>query len=275
MTTFAITDNLDWSVSKKPLYFIGEDGKNVVWKERTAVVRDDNGKCLGAVSPDYETVQNQDLLALIQPMVDEEVLTIENMGYLHHGSKVFVQAKINEEFRVLGEDYSSYITLLNGHTGNASVAIGTAAFRVICGNTFAMAYTGIGEKFKHQVGVNQRLLDSQAVVNYVKSAMEKYSDHVEVLAGSPCTGSQFRNALSRIFNKEADKIAQVHTLNRLFHEGAGNEGRTFYDAFNAITDFSSNLSRKNPAGRFVYANFMTGSSLNQRAMRVLSDLATV
>ena len=275
MATFAITDNLDWTVSKKPLHFVNNDGENVIWKERSAVVRDDNGKCLGAVSPDYETVQNKDLLALIQPMVDEQVLTIENVGYLNYGSKVFVQAKINEQFRVLGEDYSSYVTLLNGHTGNASVAIGTSAFRVICGNTFAMAYTGIGERFKHSAGVNERILDTRSVVNYVESAMEKYADHVEVLANEKCSHDKFNEALEVIFEKKANEIRQVDVLNKLFYSGAGNEGQTYYDAFNAITDFSSNHARKNPAGKFVYANFMTGSKTNMLAMKVLHELASV
>lgn len=275
MTTFAVTDNLDWTVSHRPLYFMGSNGEDVRWEEKVAIVRDDTGKCLGAVAPEYETVQNSDLMALIKPMVDEEVLTIENMGYLNHGSRVFIQAKVNEEFRVLGEDYSSYITLLNGHTGNASVAIGTSAYRVICGNTFAMAYTGIGEKFRHKTGVNERLLDSKAVTEYVSAAMNKYSEHVEVLANSECTQAQFKNAVTRIFQKDEDKIRQIDMLNKLFYEGAGNEGRTFYDAFNAITDYSSNQSRKTVAGRFIYANFTTGNHLNQRAMRVLTDLATV
>jgi phage/plasmid-like protein (TIGR03299 family) len=254
---------------------MGNDGELVKWPSKVAVVRDDNGQCLGAVSSDYETVQNQDLLKLIQPMVDEGVLTVENMGYLSHGAKVFAQAKINQEFQVIGESYKAYITLLNGHIGNASVAIGPSATRVICGNTFAMAYSGLGEKYRHHVGVNEKVLSSQAILNYVDGAMEKYGKYVDKLATARCTETQFRNALESIYNKDTKDIRNAKQLTNLFYSGKGNEGKTFYDAFNSITEFASNYSRKSVAGRLNYSQFGQGATINQRAMAVLTEMATV
>jgi len=277
MPSFAVTNNLDWTVSKRPLYFTGNDGQPVVWDEKVAIVRDDTGRGLGVVSPDYETVQNGDLLQLINPMVEEGLLTVENMGYLKHGAKVFAQAKITTEYQVIGETYKAYITLLNGHTGNASVAIGTTATRVICGNTFTMAYRDVSEKYRHNTGVNERVLESTAVLDYVNGAMETYSKYVEKLATTPCSATQFRNALEEIYDKDVATMRDsfVSQLNTLFYSGKGNEGKTFYDAFNAVTEYASNYSRKSASGRFQYANFGTGAKVNQRAMRVLTELAAV
>jgi len=275
LTTFSITDDLNWKVAHRPLFFTDASGNQQQWKERVAVVREDTNHCFGIVSPDYETVQNSDLLSLIKPMVEEGLLKIKNMGYLNNGARVFAQAKVDSKFEVIGEKYHAYITLLNGHAGNASVAIGPTAIRVICGNTFAMAYTGLGEKFRHSTGVTQRLLDSKAVINYVNTAMLKYSQHVTTLALAPCSFEQYSHALTQVFNRDLVKIRQVEALNNLFYNGKGNEGKTYYDAFNAITDFSSNLSRKTSEGRFYYANFAQGNHLNQKAMRVLTELAAV
>jgi phage/plasmid-like protein (TIGR03299 family) len=275
MTSFAVTDNLDWEVEQRPLFFPGADGNPVRFDNRVAIVRSDNEFPLGVVSEDYETVQNKDLLALIQPMVDEGILSIENMGYLNHGAKVFAQAKINQEFRVIGEDYQTYITLLNGHVGNTSVAIGPAAVRVICGNTFSMAYSNIGERFRHSEGVNQRILETKAVIDFVENAMRKYSENVETIASSTCSSAQFRNFLEATYGKDYEKMRNIEKLNDLFYNGAGNEGRTLYDAFNSVTDFSSNQSRKTVAGRFNYANFGQGNRINQRAMEVALEMASV
>lgn len=277
MPAFAVTNDLNWSVSHRPLFFSGNDGQPVKWEEKVAVVRDDNGKCLGSVSPAYETVQNTDLLKLINPMVEEGLLSIENMGYLQHGAKVFAQAKVNQEFQVLGEDYTSYITLLNGHVGNASVAIGPSATRVICGNTFAMAYSDLSEKYRHQAGVNERVLESTAVLDYVNGAMSKYAEYVDKLATTRCTSTQFREAVGKIYQKDVAKMRDsfVAQLNNLFYDGKGNEGKTFYDAFNAVTEYGSNYSRRSATGRFNYTNFGQGSRINQRAMRVLTELAAV
>jgi len=275
MATFAITNDLDWTVSTRPLSYAAADGTFVSIDQKVAVVRDDNDQFLGTVSPNYEIVQNKDLLGLINPMVSEGLLSIENMGFLNKGARVFAQAKINQEFRVIGENYKAYITLLNGHAGTSTVAIGPSATRVICGNTFAMSYAELGEKYRHHAGVNERVLESQAVLNYVNGAMAVYSQHVETLASASCSSFQFKQAVETIYDKEASKLRHIETLNSLFYNGAGNEGRTFYDAFNAVTDYSSNQSRKTRDSRFNYANFGQGAAINQRAVRVLTEMATV
>lgn len=275
MASFAVTDNLDWEVEQRPLFFPDAEGNPVRFVNRVAIVRSDNQYPLGVVSEDYETVQNSDLISLIRPLVEEQVLTIENMGYLNHGAKVFVQAKVNQEFQVVGEDYSTYITLLNGHVGNTSVAIGPVATRVICGNTFSMAYANIGERFRHSEGVNDRILESTAVLNFVGKAMQQYTANIEKIANRACTAAQFRSFLEATYGKEVEKMRNVEKLNELFYRGAGNEGKSFYDALNSVTDFSSNQSRKTEAGRFNYANFGQGSRINQRAMEVAIEMASV
>jgi phage/plasmid-like protein (TIGR03299 family) len=275
LPTFAITNDLNWTVSHRPLSFVGNDGASVQVDERVAVVRDDTGTFLGTVSPNYETVQNRDLLGLIQPMVDEGLLEMKNIGYLNNGSKVFAQAQICEEYQVLGETYKGFITLLNGHTGNSSVAIGPSNVRVICGNTFAMSYQQIGEKFRHSLGVNQRILASEAILNYVNGAMATYSRYAEELAAARCTQTQFKNVLEEIYQRPVAEMREsfVDQLNKLFYDGAGNEGRTMYDAFNAVTDYNSNQSRKTASGKFQYANFGKGANVAQRAMSVLLEAA--
>jgi phage/plasmid-like protein (TIGR03299 family) len=277
MTTFAITNNLDWNVSKRPLFFAGNDNQPTAIAEKVAVVRDDTGAFLGAVSPDYEVVQNNVLLGMIQPLIEEGVLELRNVGYLNGGAKVFAQAVVNEEFTVAGDSYKSFITLLNGHIGNSTVAIGPSNVRVICNNTFSMAYSQIGEKFRHSAGVNNRVLESTAVLDYVNGAMRKYAEYMEPLALAPCSGVQFRNALEVIYEKDIKDMrgSFVSQLNNLFYSGAGNEGRTYADAFNAVTDYNSNQSRKTTEGRFNYANFGAGARTAQRAMAALSELAAV
>jgi hypothetical protein len=67
----------------------------------------------------------------------------------------------------------------------------------------------------------------------------------------------------------------VSQLNNLFYNGKGNVGRTYYDAFNAVTEYATHFSRKDSAGRFNYANFGKGADINRRALAVLTEMATV
>lgn len=277
MSTFAVTNDLSWTVSHRPLFFQRANGSTTEWPDRVAVVRDDNERCLGTVAPTYETVQNSDLLNLVKPMVDEGLLTIENMGYLNHGARVFAQAKLNQDYKVIGEDYKGYVTLLNGHVGNCSVAIGSTMTRVICGNTFASAYSDISERYRHSAGVNDRVLESTFVIDYVNGAMQTYSQYMEKLATAKCTSAQFKTFLEEVYNKPVDKMRDsfVSQLNNLFYSGKGNEGKTYHDAFNAVTEYASNYSRKTQTGRFMYSQFGQGANINNRALRAGLELAAV
>jgi phage/plasmid-like protein (TIGR03299 family) len=275
MPAFAITDNLDWTVESRPLFYSSGDGTPILCRDKVAIVKSNSETFLGVVSNDFETVQNDVLLSKVQPLADEGLLTIENMGYLSHGAKVFIQAKIAEEFRILGEEYKAYITLLNGHVGNHSVAIGSSNIRVICGNTFTAAYSNIGNRFRHSEGVNTRVLDSTTVMDYVNRNMQIYANQVETLAEEPCNQDSFHGALQKIYGKKIEEMRNVDMLNRLFYGGKGNEGRTYYDAFNAITEFGSNHSRKTVDGRFNYVNFGAGAKVAARAMDVLYEMAAV
>jgi phage/plasmid-like protein (TIGR03299 family) len=277
MPAFAVTNDLSWTVSKRPLFFNRSNGSTAEWPDRVAVVRDDNDYCLGVVSPDYETLQNADLLRLVNPLVEEGLLTIENMGYLNHGARVFAQAKLNKEYNVIGEDYQGFVTLLNGHTGNCAVAIGSTMTRVICGNTFASAYSDISERYRHSEGVTDRVLESTFVIDYVNGAMTQYAEYMEKLAGERCTAIQFRNYLEVVYDKDISSMRDsfVSQLNNLFYNGKGNEGKTYHDAFAAITEYASNYSRKTESGRMLYSQFGQGARINNRALRAGLELAAV
>jgi phage/plasmid-like protein (TIGR03299 family) len=277
MATFKVNDDLNWSVSKRTLCFMTADGTLQPWSEKQAVVRDDNDVALGVVSPGYEIVQNEDLKQVVAPMISEGLLTVTNQGYLNKGAKVFIQAEVAHEFQVAGESYKGLITLLNGHTGQASVAIGTTATRVICSNTFAMAYSDISQKFRHTAGVTDQVLNSTEVVDYVNNAMRKYAEFVEKLDTTPCSPLQLARAVETIYQQPVDKMRDsfVSQLNNLFYSGKGNSGKTMYDAFNAITEYATHYSRKTADGRFNYSQFGKGADINRRALAVLNEMATV
>lgn len=276
MVAFAITDNLDWSVEQRPIYFPSAEGELIRYDDKVAIVRSDNGMPLGVVSEGYETVQNSELMSMVAPMVEEGLLSIENIGYLNGGAKVFIQAQIAQEFKVLGEEYKAYATLLNGHVGNASVAIGSSNVRVICNNTFSMAYRQVQQKFRHSEGVNERVLESKTIIDYVNRSMVAYAESAEKLALTPCSKTDFQKLMEIAQQKEITKMREsfVEEMERNFTAGVGTEGRTYYDAINAITYYNSHQSRKTEDGCFNYVNFGKGSKVAQRAMAAALELVS-
>jgi phage/plasmid-like protein (TIGR03299 family) len=277
MTAFALQDQLNWEVAKRRICVIGADGNFQPIEGKMATVREDNDKVLGIVSDDYEVLANSDLKKLIQPLVDEQVLTVTNQGYLNHGRKVFVQAEVSQDYEVAGFKHKGLITLLNSHDGTTKVAVGPTCVRVICQNTFALAMTQLGEKFRHSSGVTEKVLSSQAVINFVNEAMQRYSERVETLASTSCSAGQFQQVIEQVTGKDIKSVQErmVSTLNNLFYNGKGNEGRTMADAFQAFTEYASNYARKTPSGNFLYSQFGKGASTNTKAMSVLAEMAAV
>lgn len=275
MTAFALQDQLDWEVAKRRICVIGADGNFQPIEGKMATVREDNDKVLGIVGDDYEVLANSDLKKLIQPLVDEQVLTVTNQGFLNHGKKVFIQAEVAQDYEVAGFKHKGLITLLNSHDGTTKVAIGPTCVRVICQNTFALAMTQLGERFRHSSGVTEKVLSSQAVINFVNDAMEAYSKRVETLSAVPCSAGQFQKVIEEVTGKDIKNVREsvVSTLNNLFYNGRGNEGKTMADAFNAWTDFASNHARKTASGNFFYSQFGQGASANKKAMAVLTEMA--
>jgi phage/plasmid-like protein (TIGR03299 family) len=272
---FAVTNDLNWTVSKRPLFFTGNDGQPVQWTEKVAVVRDDTDRGLGVVSPNFEVVQNSTLLSLVKPLQEEGLLTLENVGHLQHGARVFAQLKLAQEFEVAGEPYGAFLTLLNGHTGNSSVAVGVTTHRVVCGNSFNLAYDALTEKFRHQAGVNEKVLKSDVVSTYVNTKLHTFSKNLERLQCRRCSTDEFTGAVARVFGRDFKNLKQGDKLVELFKRGRGNEGVSLHDGFQAVTEWTSHFGRKTKKAQFGYVTFGTGNRLNQRAFKVFSELARV
>ena len=263
--TFSKIDNLSWDVTKVPVtYEFG--GVTHTHGDRFVVVRNDTGAALGVVGEGYEPVQNSSLLGQVTPLESEGVLTRVNTGVLSGGRKVFVQSKLAEEFEVAGETTRAMVTLLNGHDGKVSTKIGLTAVRVICGNTFAMASTDLSVVIRHIRGANERVITNDFVRNFTNEQMGIYAHNMERLKSTSCSIGTFESIMTQVFKKEnASQVREMDTLKDLFRNGAGNNGRTLADAFNAVTDWSSHQSAKSADRIYVSSNFGRGAALSSRA----------
>lgn len=266
--------SIDWEVLSMPLFLMGTDGNMKRAGNNNALVRQDNDAVLSVVSEAYEVFQNYDLYAKVKPMVEEGILTLSNLGCLRNGKQVYVQAQLNKEYVIVGESYRGYVTVTNFHTGFGKAGLGTSAVRIVCENTFAAAHQEL-MKFAHINDGRADFLDSKLVMNFVDREMEVYAENVERLATSPCSAGAFEQFLKTTYRKDdLEKLRNVEKLNNLFYNGTGNEGRTYYHALNAVTEFNTHFSRKEDQARFNYVNFGKGSLVNSRAMAVALELAS-
>jgi hypothetical protein len=234
--------SLSWTVNTREVSIEGAG----VDKNKLALLRSDltfPESILGYVSPSYEVVQNDKLIQLLEPF--SAIGSIVNQGYLSYGKKVFVQFKINSQFRVAGQEHYSYFSLLNTHNGSSSLAIGMGNVRVICGNTFNMSLSELDTRLNHNIGINNKL-DIGLVEKYLNHSNSNYKTQAEKLDSLLLSDSSVTGLIKHVFG-DSDKV--YNNIVHLYRSGAGNNGKTAYDLFSAVTDYGSH--KGNEAKRII------------------------
>jgi phage/plasmid-like protein (TIGR03299 family) len=273
---FATNAPIDWNVIEAPVSVTLPDGTSREIGNKKALLRDDDFTQLGFVSKSYEVVQNSVLKGLINPLVSEGLLEIKNTGWIKGGRLVFIQAQMAQEFEVAGETHQVMLTLLNSHDGSTQLSAGVTDVRVICQNTFAMAYSEMSTRLQHKLGVNERALGITETLDYVNTRMKMFQAAAECLSLANATMAQVERVFRAAYGKKQDeKVRNWDELWALYRNGRGNEGATLWDAFNAVTEFTSHQSRKAADSRFAYANFGSGAAISRRAIDAALELAAV
>ena len=263
---FATKDQLDWNVVTRDLTYM-VDGSTYTVPFKKAHGRTDTNQCVGVTGQEYRVFQNSSLKELIMPAVEEGLLVIDNIGYLGVGQRVFLQARMAEEFRVAGEQHQAMISLLNAHDGTAALAAGVTDTRVICQNTFSMAMKDMSSRLRHGKRLHDEAAQITEIINYVNESMLTYTEAVEQLAVAPCNDTMLEELVSTTYGKPVESVRAFNDIKRLFVSGRGNEGKTLWDGVNGITEYTTHEAGKDDNKRFVSVNFGRNATLNRKAFR--------
>lgn len=264
---FATHAPISWEVIEAPVSVTLPDGTSREVGNKKALLRDDDFSQLGFVSKNYEVVQNTVLKGLLGPLISEGLLEVKNTGWIRGGRLVFIQAQMAQEFTVAGEEHRGMLTLLNSHDGTTQLSAGVTDVRVICANTFAMAYSEMSTRLQHKLGVNERALGITETIQYVNDRMRMFQDAAETLARRKANTAEVERVFRAAYGKKQDEnVRNWDELWALYKNGHGNEGSTLWDCVNAITEFNTHKSRKTSEERFSYSNFGSGAIIARRAI---------
>ena len=270
---FATNDNLNWDVVTRDL-FAKVNGTDVPVPGKVAQLRDDTMEVIGVTGTSYNVFQNSSLKNIIFPAVEEGILTIENIGVIKNGAKVFIQARMSENFTIAGEETKGMISLLNAHDGTASLAAGVTTERVICSNTFASAMTDMDSRLRHGKDINEKAQSITEIIEFIDAGMKKYQEAVEALASHRLVGSELDDIIASAYGKDdVSSVRAANSIREFCRSGKGNEGKTLWDAVNGVTEYLTHESQKDAEKRFISTNFGRNASIARRAMN--SALALV
>jgi phage/plasmid-like protein (TIGR03299 family) len=273
--------NLDWSVSKTPV-FTTVHGQRLVVPDTFAIVRDDplHSPVLGVVSKDYTPLQNAEAFGFFDPIVGEHAAIYHTAGALGQGERIWLLAKLPGQMRVVGDDVADkYLLLANSHDGKGSIQIKFTSVRVVCQNTLTLAFGG-GEFFRlvHTPDVKQRLKAAGQLLAQIRTRYTSMEEALQAMARVQVNSTRLTEYLTEVFqpSNPTDDAALIRAernrdwAGHFFEEGRGNRlpgvRGTLWAAFNGVTELLDHRkTRQSPHQRLTSLWFGDNYRLKARA----------
>lgn len=272
---------LDWQVSRQRLFTAAGQQAPAF-----AVVRESDGRVLGAVGERYRPLQNADAFRWFAPFLEAGEASLETAGSLADGARVSVMARLNRAPLEVaaGDEVVKYLLLSNSHDGSLAVRVGLTPVRVVCNNTLTLAHAGKDSqliRLRHCSGLKRNLDNVRDCVNAIDGRFEAAAEHWRRLASKGISQADLDRYVSRVLEapeRPGARLARiVGRVTALFDAGAGNDlasvRGTYWAAYNAVTDWLSHDRGRSLDTRMNSLWFGDGARLNDRALGVALEMA--
>ena len=184
---------LDFIVEKLPLY-VNIDNKYKAVESSFATVRADTQDILGNVGDTYGILQNTEAFkCLLDPILQSNDATIQSVGYMGNGERVFISARLNNPIILVGNDVIEQdLLVITSHDGKSGTS-------VIYTPTRVKSQTTLNGEFDPN-------LPSRKSQKHTANQITRYQLGSNIL--KPYT--EYRNRLEDIFNTLAEtKISEA------------------------------------------------------------------
>jgi phage/plasmid-like protein (TIGR03299 family) len=238
---------------------------------------------LSVVGENYGVLKSQTVFEILEEVYKGRAV-VETAGTLRAGKREWVLVKRDSWDVTSGDKILSYDLWLNRHDGSGCFDLHRTNVRVVCANTWKLAVQS-GERMigvRHTCNVEAMVRSSINALGIMEKAELEERRKIREMAETPMSRGDsvafFRRLLNVKNEEESTRtLNQLATLDGLFTRGTGNEGKTRWDGFNAVTEFvdhsrSSRVSegRDKAEVRFESSLLGTGDSLKARAFDLLS-----
>ena len=191
--------NLDYTVEKADVYMKTQDNSDVQVEGYYSTYRTDTNQYLGMVKSRYEIVQNKDAFSFFDSIIDSGEAIFETAGALGNGERIFLSAKLPDDFVIGTEKIEKYIMLTNSHNGTSSVVAGLTNVRVVCNNTLQAALNGLENKvsISHIIGAKDKIKEAYKVMGIAS----KYNLEIEQMFNQMLDVKMSEGDLATYFTK--------------------------------------------------------------------------
>lgn len=299
--------HLDFRVEKAPNHhqmptqFFAEDGspimKTVISNNSFFTYRTDTNHVLGdKLGKNYEVLQNEEALLVVDNLVKEGGFKVETAGAIRDGAVVFMCLRLPNDLKISGDIVKQYLILMCGHDGSTPILAYFSDVRVVCNNTLQMSMRDATQKhsIRHTKNAKGRLEEALTLMGIGTKNEVAAKTVFNKMAQTKINEGKFWSYLANVFlkPKQLESIAKGDNLEkvigmRLMHqmdgvlkystEGPGQQGdKTYWWAYNAITGYFCNaVNYDTPEERLDSLLWNRASDRMEKALTLASDPAVI
>lgn len=238
---------LDWTVDKREIY-VGRKGLKI--PDKFATVRSDSGAPLGVVGRAYHPVQNDELDAWGDALVDSGDAKYETAGSLKGGRTVFFSMELDGvDVNIAGkspDELKTYLLLTNSHDGSRALEAVITPVRVVCVNTLNMALGAKKASFRmrHVGGVEGKLAAAREALGITFRYTELFAEIAGKLALKKVVDEQVEEIMRSVFSSDIDdkrwENSKAAAAVELYHSSDTLDGirGTAWGVLNAVAEYA-------------------------------------
>lgn len=271
---------LDWKVIQQKV--LTEEG--MIIPGYKANVRDFDNKVLGVVTNRYKVVQNVEAFAFTDELLGSGV-RYETAGSLQEGRRIWLLARMPQEYIVTGERISPYLVFMNSHDGTGAIKVAITPIRVVCQNTLNLALSTAKRSWSmiHTGNIESKLNEAKQTLCMAHDYMEKLGKEIEHLRKIKLSDSEVMDYINMLFPitenatdlqiKNVEKLKEDIKVRYFEAPDLLDVGRNAYRFINAVSDFATHASPLRETINYrenLFAKTVEGNPLIDRAYQMFT-----
>ena len=211
---------LDWTVSKRPVYFADKpdvwnlndprgEAKMLSAEGHYLITRDTDNKVLSSCGEAFVPFQNKDTMSFFDKFTKAGHMTMDTAGSLRDGKLIWGLAKIKKGFKLLGNDeVEGYLLMSNSHEVGKAMTVMFTPIRVVCNNTITMALNSEGTTGKFRALHLQEYVDADIVkaaeeaIGLSDANMQDFKEKAQFLASKKAETLQVDNFVAELIQPQ-------------------------------------------------------------------------
>lgn len=237
---------LDWNVVQREVY----TDDNIHVPGYKVNVRDSDGAPLGIVTDKYKIVQNREAFKFTDDLLGEGV-RYETAGALQDGRRVWILAKMPENYIIAGDKIEPYFLITNSHDGSSGIKACMTPIRVVCNNTLNLALSQAKRIWttRHTENIRARMNEAQETLFMADSYMSALGKEIDSLCRIRISDQKVMQYMSEFFPVTEDmtdvqrknNLKLLNNMKMRYFEAPDllDVGKNGYRFINAVSDFAT------------------------------------